>query len=130
MMMKASRAGSLLALAYSKWEQAHPNISVRGNVLKVKGNFYYGSLPVIEAAYHRTIEREGNVVIDFSECHYVDREAIRWLAGARRRQHVELVDRRTGRQDRRQMERRAGEDRKRRAGRRRNRPDRRHRPEF
>lgn len=121
--------GSVLALAYSKWEQAHPNISVRGNVLKVKGNFYYGSLPVIEAAFHRTIEREGSVVIDFSECHYLDREAIRWLAGARKRQKVELVDRRGG-QDRRQAERRAANDPRRKAGRRRNRPDRRHRREI
>jgi SulP family sulfate permease len=39
--------GSVLAIAYSKWEQANPNINLRGNVLKIRGNIYYGSLPVI-----------------------------------------------------------------------------------
>jgi SulP family sulfate permease len=33
--------GSVLAVAYSKWEQPS-HISVRGNVLKVRGNIYYG----------------------------------------------------------------------------------------
>ena len=54
--------GSVLAVAYSKWEQAHPNVTLVGNVLKVRGNIYYGSLPVIEAKYHAAIEREGGGV--------------------------------------------------------------------
>jgi sulfate permease, SulP family len=121
--------GSILAIAYSKWEQAHPNISLRGNVLKIRGNIYYGSLPVIESTYHRAVEREGNVVIDFSDCYYIDREGVRWLAAAKAKQKVGFVDRRQS-DDRRQLERRASSDRKRASGRRRSRPDRRQRLEF
>jgi len=125
--------GSVLAIAYSKWEQAHPSINVRGNVLKVRGNIYYGSLPVIEATYHKVVEREGSVVLDFSECYYIDQEGIRWLAAAKAAQKVEFADRRRS-EDRRTSERRAvsGADRgsgKRRAQRR-SRPDRRQRSEF
>jgi SulP family sulfate permease len=121
--------GSFLAIAYSKWEQAHPNISLRGNVLKVRGNIYYGSLPVIESRYHSAIEREGSVIIDLSECYYIDQEGIRWLAAAKARQKVDFVDRRKS-DNRRQLERRATGDRKGQSGRRRDRPDRRQRSEF
>jgi SulP family sulfate permease len=125
--------GSVLAIAYSKWEQAHPSIAVRGNVLKVRGNIYYGSLPVIESTYHRVIEREGSVVLDFSECYYIDQEGIRWLAAAKAAQKVVLADRRRD-EDRRALERRAPADENRgsgkRRGQRRSRPDRRRRSEF
>jgi SulP family sulfate permease len=126
--------GSLLAIAYSKWEQAHPNISVRGNVLKIRGNIYYGSLPVIEATYHGAIARVDNLVIDFSECYYIDPEGVRWLAAARSGHKVEFVDRRSG-EDRRLLERvaalrdRRDSDERRLAARRRKR-DRRQRSEF
>ncbi len=120
--------GSVLAIAYSKWEQAHPNVTLNGNVLKVRGNVYYASLPVIEAIYHRALEREGSVVIDFSEVYYIDGEGIRWLAAAKAEQNVRLADRRR-QQDRRESERRASDDPKRTAGRRRK-PDRRRRSEF
>jgi SulP family sulfate permease len=83
--------GSVLAIAYSKWEHAHPSISLRGNVLKVRGNIYYGSLPVIEATYHSAFERMGSVVLDFSECYYIDQEGIRWLAAAKAGQKVDFV---------------------------------------
>jgi SulP family sulfate permease len=86
--------GSLLAIAYSKWEQAHPNISLRGNVLKIRGNLYYGSLPVIEATYHEAISRVENLVIDFSECYYIDPEGVRWLAAAKSGRRIGFVDRR------------------------------------
>jgi sulfate permease, SulP family len=120
--------GSILAIASSKWEQAHPNISLQGNVLKVRGNVYYASLPMIEATYHRALEREGTVTIDFSDCFYIDREGIRWLAAAKAAANVRLADRR--RQDnRREMERRASADPRRLAGRR-QKPDRRKRSEF
>jgi len=125
--------GSVLAIAYSKWEQAHPSISVRGNVLKVRGNIYYGSLPVIESTYHGLIEREGSVVLDFSECYYIDQEGIRWLAAAKAAQKVAFADRRRD-LDRRALERRATAEENRgsgkRRGQRRNKPDRRHRSEF
>ena len=121
--------GSLLAIAYSKWEQAHPNISLSGNVLKIRGNLYYGSLPVIEAMYHRAIARDDSVVIDFSECFYIDQEGIRWLAAAKAAQHVRLADRRRS-DDRRAIERRAAADGKRRTGRRSSKVDRRKRSEF
>lgn len=123
--------GSVLAIAYSKWEQAHPNVSLRGKVLKVRGNVYYASLPVIEATYHRAMEREGSVIIDFSECYYIDQEGIRWLAAARAKagENVVFADRR-GNADRRELERRATGDDKRKSGRRRSRPDRRKRTEF
>ncbi|MGH8619077.1 MAG: SulP family inorganic anion transporter [Burkholderiales bacterium] len=120
--------GSLLAIAYSKWEQAHPNINVRGNVLKIRGNLYYGSLPVIEATYHRVLEREGSVILDFSECYYIDKEGIRWLAAAKAAQKAAFADRRKA-QDRREGGRRAAEGADR-AGQRRGRPDRRKRSEF
>ena len=120
--------GSVLAIGYSKWEQAHPNISVRGNVLKIRGNFYYGSLPLIESTYHRVLEGEGSVNIDLSDCYYIDREGIRWLAAAKAAQKVNLSDRR--RQDRRELARAAAGTDKRATGKRRARPERRKRSEF
>ncbi|MBC7780187.1 MAG: SulP family inorganic anion transporter [Proteobacteria bacterium] len=121
--------GSVLAIGYSKWEQAHPKISLRGNVLKIRGNVYYASLPVIESMYHTAIEREGSVVIDFSECYYIDQEGIRWLAAAKAGQKVAFADRRKS-DDRRELERRAAADQKRKSGRRRGRTDRRQRSQF
>jgi len=100
--------GSALAIAYSKWEQAHPNISLRGNVLKIRGNIYYGSLPVIESTYHSAIARVEDVIIDFSECYYIDGEGIRWLAALKAGQKAALVDRRSG-EDRREVEAAAGD---------------------
>lgn len=121
--------GCILAIGYSKWEQAHPSISLRGNVLKVRGNIYYGSLPVIESMYHEAIERHGNVVLDFSECYYIDREGIRWLAAAKAAQKVVLTDRRRS-PDRRANERRTTAEGNRASGERIGRPDRRKRQEF
>jgi sulfate permease, SulP family len=122
--------GSVLAILYSKWEQAHPNISVRDNVLKIRGNIYYGSLPVIEAMYHQVIQRKGSVVLDISDCYYIDNEGIRWIAAAKASQKAALADRRRG--DRR--ERAGGGDKSGSAdkagGKRRDRPDRRRRSEF
>ena len=125
--------GSVLAIAYSKWEQAHPNVTLRGNVLKIRGNIYYGSLPVIESVYYSAIARGDNLVIDFSECYYIDREGIRWLSAAKAGRKAGFVDRRSGeerraldpggRMDRRALERR---DSRRRRGMR----DRRRRSEF
>jgi sulfate permease, SulP family len=123
--------GCVLAIAYSKWEQAHPNISLRGNVLKIRGNIYYGSLPVIEAKYHEAIERVDNLVIDISECYYIDPEGVRWLAAAKASQKVGLVDRRSG-EDRRAMEHARAEERRleERRTEYRRKPDRRHKTEF
>jgi SulP family sulfate permease len=89
--------GCILAVAYAKWEQVNPNVSLRGNVLKIKGNIYYGSLPVIEAIYHDAIGRVDNLIIDFSECYYIDPEGVRWLAAAKAARKVGFVDRRSGR---------------------------------
>jgi SulP family sulfate permease len=121
--------GSVLAIAYSKWEQAHPDISLSGNVLKIRGNIYYGSLPVIESTYHHVIEREGSAVIDFSECYYIDQEGIRWLAAAKAGEKASFADRRRE-ESRRELERRAAAEKKRASGRRRRRRDRRQRSEF
>jgi len=121
--------GSILAISYSKWAQAHPNISLRGNVLKIRGNIYYASLPVIESIYHSAIQREGRVTIDVSDCYYIDQEGIRWLAAAKRGQKADFADRRTS-QSRREAERRTGGDETRLPGRRRSKPDRRKRTEF
>jgi hypothetical protein len=58
-----------------------------------------------------------NLVIDISECFYIDPEGVRWLAAAKAEHQVDFVDRRTG-QDRRDLEaaasrdRREGEDRR------------------
>lgn len=96
-LFEAVLVGSALAIAYSKWEQAHPSISVRGNVLKIRGNIYYGSLPVIESTYHAARARVEEVIIDFSECYYIDQEGIRWLAALKEGQKAAFVDRRSGR---------------------------------
>lgn len=121
-LFSAVLVGALLAIAYSKWEQAHPNISLRGNVLKIRGNIYYGSLPVIESIYHDAKARIENLVIDFSDCFYIDPEGIRWLAAAKAGHKVGFVDRRSG-NDRRSAERAQSSER-------RAKPDRRHRAEF
>src|SRR5687767_13688608 len=125
--------GSVLAIAYSKWEQAHPNISLRGDVLKIRGNIYYGSLPVIESTYHAAIARVDKLIIDFSECYYIDPEGVRWLAAAKAARKVGFVDRRTG-QDRRGASGAAASQGpssdKRLARARRAKPDRRRRSEF
>jgi len=125
--------GAVLAIAYSKWEQAHPKISLQGNVLKIRGNIYYGSLPVIESTYHSAIARVGNVILDFSGCDYIDPEGIRWLASMKEGKNVAFVDRRSG-QDRREVERagtpsRRGDENRRKNPRRRG-PDRRRRSDF
>jgi SulP family sulfate permease len=88
--------GAALAIAYSKWEQAHPNVSLAGNVLKIRGNIYYGSLPVIERIYHDAIARGERLVIDFSQAYYIDPEGLRWLASAKSTGHAALIDRRSG----------------------------------
>lgn len=129
----AVMVGSVLAIAYSKWEQVNPNTSLRGNVLKIRGNIYYGSLPVIESIYHDAIGRVDDLIIDFSECYYIDPEGVRWLAAAKAARKVGFVDRRRVR-DRRTLDpdatqdRRGGEDP--RAGPRRRKRDRRWHSEF
>ncbi|MGZ8198761.1 MAG: STAS domain-containing protein, partial [Burkholderiales bacterium] len=125
--------GSVLAIAYAKWEQAHPNISLQGNVLKIRGNIYYGSLPVIESTYHNAIARVDHLVIDFSDCYYIDPEGIRWLKAAKQARKARFVDRRRG-GDRRELARQAAADRRdreqRSARRRLGKADRRRRSEF
>jgi hypothetical protein len=69
------------------------------------------------------------VTLDFSACHYIDREGLRWLSDLKRKPHVTLVDRR-GTSERRRGERRSPTDPERAAGRRRNRGDRRRRDEV
>ena len=132
-LFSAVLVGSILAIAYSKWEQVNPNISLRGNVLKIRGNIYYGSLPVIESIYHDAIDRVDDLIIDFSECYYIDPEGIRWLAAAKAGQTAAFVDRRSE-QHRRAVEpagttTRRGDESLRKNQRRR-RPDRRRRSDF
>ena len=93
----AVTVGAALAILYSKWEQAHPLVSLEGNVLKIRGNIYYGSLPVIEKIYHAALERGDSLVIDFSQAYYIDPEGIRWLAAARAAGKATFIDRRSGR---------------------------------
>jgi SulP family sulfate permease len=95
-------------------------------VLKIRGNIYYGSLPVIESTYHGAIARVDKLIIDFSECYYIDPEGVRWLAAAKAARKVGFVDRRSG-QDRRAA---APSSDKRPARPRRGKPDRRRRSEF
>lgn len=106
--------GSLLALAYAKWEKAHPNVSLERNVLRIRGNIYYGSLPVIESLYHRanTDARIDELVVDFSAVHHIDPEGIRWLAEVGKNGKVRFIDRRSG-QDRRALSGESPPDRKR-----------------
>lgn len=94
--------GSLLALAYAKWEKAHPNVTLEGNVLRIRGNIYYGSLPVIESLYHRanSDRRFDELIVDFSAVHHIDPEGIRWLAEVGKNGRVRFAERRKG-QDRR-----------------------------
>jgi SulP family sulfate permease len=89
--------GSIVAVAHAKWQQAHPTVTLKDNVLKVRGNLYYGSLPLIESKYHEAVDRGAeNLVIDVSECHYIDPEGIRWLSTAKAR-NARVLDRRQGR---------------------------------
>lgn len=90
--------GSLLALAYAKWEKAHPNVTLEGNVLRIRGNIYYGSLPVIESLYHRANndKRFDGLVVDFSAVHHIDPEGIRWLAEIGKNGRVRFAERRGG----------------------------------
>jgi hypothetical protein len=83
--------------------------------------------------YHQVIGREGNVILDFSDCYYIDDEGIRWLAATKAGKKAAFADRR--RQDRRAgprpdpgNDKRGGERRD--TGARRDRPDRRKRSEF
>lgn len=121
--------GSLLAIAYSKWAQAHPIVTVHGPVMKIRGNIYYGSLPVIESSYHRARAAGSGVTLDFSDCQYIDPEGVRWLATIKEVDGTVLADRRKA-QDRRTQDRRKPGDEKRAAGRRRRKVDRRSRSEF
>lgn len=92
--------GSLVAIAYAKWQQAHPDVTLDGDVMKIRGNVYYGSLPVIESVYHGAIARGvTDIVIDVRDCHYIDPEGLRWLFMTKAKL-LGLVDRRSG-QDRR-----------------------------
>lgn len=120
--------GSIVAVAYAKWQQAHPTVSLKNNVLKVRGNLYFGSLPIIEAKYHEAVQSGvAGLVIDISECHYIDPEGIRWLSTAKAQDGAVLMDRRAGR-DRREGPKdgsEGGEE-----ERRNRRPDRRRRAEF
>ncbi len=95
--------GSLLALAYAKWEKAHPNVVLEGNVLKIRGNIYYGSLPVVEALFHKALAQTHTLAVDFSAVHHIDPEGVRWLAEIKSHPQVRLLDRRDG------MDRRTGE---------------------
>ena len=105
--------GGLLALGYAKWEKAHPRIQVQGNVLAIRGNIYYGSLPLIEATYHAAVRRGQCLVLDFSQVHHIDPEGIRWLEALKGQPHVEMIDRRS-RGERRQGGRIRASDRRRR----------------
>jgi SulP family sulfate permease len=91
--------GSLVAIAYAKWQQAHPDVTLNGDVMKIRGNVYYGSLPVIESVYHGAIARGvTDIVIDVRDCHYIDPEGLRWLFMTKAKL-LGLVDRRTARRD-------------------------------
>jgi len=81
--------------------------------------------------YHRAVATHDTVIIDFSECYYIDQEGIRWLTAAKAEQKAALADRRKSdtRRDR-DLDRRGASDRKRGPGRRRGRSDRRRRSEF
>ncbi len=94
-------AGAVLALGYAKWAKAHPRINLNGNVLQISGNIYYGSLPVIEAIYHKVIEQHDSLVLDFRNVHYIDPEGIRWLIMVKEEAKVTLLDRRAGSRERR-----------------------------
>lgn len=88
--------GSLVAIAYAKWQQAHPDVTLDGGVMKIRGNVYYGSLPVIESVYHGAIARGAtDIVIDVRDCHYIDPEGLRWLFMTKAKL-LGLVDRRSG----------------------------------
>ncbi len=106
-------AGSVLALAHAKWIKAHPRINLNGNVLAIHGNIYYGSLPVIESMYHEAIERHDSLVLDFRNVYYIDPEGLRWLMAVKGNDHVTLLDRRGGDDERRTGKRARRNDRRR-----------------
>ena len=79
--------------------------------------------------YHDAVQRHPELVLDFSDCYYIDPEGLRWLASVKSAQHVTFVDRRSG-TERRAQDRRAPSGDTRAAGQRRGKPDRRQRSEF
>jgi len=80
--------------------------------------------------YHRAIGRIDKLVIDFSECYYIDAEGLRWLSAAKAAAKATFIDRRSG-DDRREIERAANpEARKEDPPHRRRKSDRRQRPQF
>jgi len=106
--------GSVLAIAYSKWQQAHPNINLQGNVLKIRGNIYYGSLPVIESIYHQAVACTDQLILDIAGVYYIDQEGVRWLTKIKSDHNVSFIDRRSGK-DRRTGERARRTDRRKRS---------------
>ncbi|MFT6913786.1 MAG: SulP family sulfate permease [Motiliproteus sp.] len=88
--------GALLALAHLKWVNAHPWLSLRDTMLVIKGNIYYGSLPVIESLYHQALTEHGSVVVDIRAVGYIDPEGLRWLTAVNMHKTVSLLDRRGG----------------------------------
>ena len=87
--------GALLAIGYAQWVKSSPSINLQDSTLTIRGNIYYGSLPIIESLYKEAIERHQSLTLDFQNVHYIDSEGLRWLASVKNRDNVTLVERRT-----------------------------------
>lgn len=87
--------GAILALGYAQWVKSHPSISLQNNVLTIRGNIYYGSLPVIESLYKQALEKHRSLTLDFKNVHYIDPEGLRWLESVKHRDNVNLIARRS-----------------------------------
>ena len=67
--------GSVLALIHIKWQKSHPDVTLDGDVLKMKGSLYYGSLPVVESMFTKATSMLEHVTLDMSDIYYQDPDA-------------------------------------------------------
>lgn len=83
--------GSVLALIHFKWQKSHPDVTLDGNVLKMKGSLYYGSLPVVESMFAKAADEHEHITLDISDIYYQDPDAKRWLQTIAGRNNVTII---------------------------------------
>jgi SulP family sulfate permease len=83
--------GSVLALIHFKWQKSHPDVTLDGDVLKMKGSLYYGSLPVVESMFAKAISTLEHITLDMSDIYYQDPDAKRWMQAIANRSDVTII---------------------------------------
>ena len=83
--------GSVLALIHFKWQKSHPDVTLEGNILKMKGSLYYGSLPVAESMFAKATSTLEHITLDMSDIYYQDPDAKRWIQTIADRNNVTII---------------------------------------